>query len=156
MKTVVVAKTVVAAAVLGVSALAIAVLLVEWNVIAPASPQLSTTTTASSLAPASPQVSAATTAPSALIPAQENIRTVTLRVDGLWCPGCSYIVRRALMGTPGVVDAKVSMRTKSAIVTYDRSKTAVAALTAATTNYGFPSQIVDEFTSEVDQLLGRP
>ncbi len=60
------------------------------------------------------------------------------------------------MGTPGVVDAKVSMRTKSAIVTYDRSKTAVAALTAAATNYGFPSQIVDEFTSEVDQLLGRP
>ena len=140
MKTVVVAKTVVAAAVLGVSALAIAVLLVEWNVIAPEPPQ----------------VSAATTAPSALIPAQENIRTVTLRVDGLWCPGCSYIVRRALMGTPGVVDAKVSMRTKSAIVTYDRSKTAVAILIAATTNYGFPSQIVDEFTSEVDQLLGRP
>lgn len=155
MKTVVVAKTVVAAGVLGVSLLAIAVLLVEWNVIAPASPQLSTTTT-SSLAPASPQVSAATTAPSALVPAQENIRTVTLRVDGLWCPGCSYIVRRALMGTPGVVDAKVSMRTKSAIVTYDRSKTAVAILIAATTNYGFPSQIVDEFTSEVDQLLGRP
>ncbi len=139
MKTVVVAKTVVAAAVLGVSALAIAVLLVEWNVIAPEPPQ----------------VSAATPAPSAPAPAQENVRTVTLRVDGLWCPGCSYIVRRALMGTPGVVDAKVSMRAKSAIVTYDPSKTAVAALTAATTKYGFPSQMVDEFTSEADQLLGR-
>ncbi len=140
MKTVVVAKNVFASGVLCVSAQDKADLLVERNVIAPASPQLSTTTNA----------------PYAPAPAQENIRTVTLRVDGLWCPGCSYIVRRALMGTPGVLDAKVSMRAKSAIVTYDPSKTAVAALTAATTKYGFPSQMVDEFTSEADQLLGRP
>ncbi len=117
---------VIVAAVLGVSLLAIAVLLVEWNVIAPEPPQ----------------VSAATPAPSAPAPAQENIRTVTLRVDGLWCPSCSYILRRALMETPGVVDAKVSMRAKSAVVTYDPSKTAVAALTAATTKYGFPSQVI--------------
>ncbi len=117
---------VIVAAVLGVSLLAIAVLLVEWNVIAPEPPR----------------VSAAATAPSAPAPAQENIRTVTLRVDGLWCPSCSYILRRALMETPGVVDAKVSMRAKSAVVTYDPSKTAVAALTAATTKYGFPSQVI--------------
>ncbi len=113
------------AAVLGVSLSAFAVLLVEWNVIAPGSPQVSAATVSS--APAS---------------AQENIRTVTLRVDGLWCPSCSYIVRRALMKVPGVVDAKVSMGAKSAIVTYDRSKTAVAALIAATTNYGFPSALL--------------
>ena len=116
---------VVVAAVLGVSLPALAVLLVEWNVIAPGPPQVSATTV--STAPA---------------PARENIRTVTLRVDGLWCPSCSYIVRRALMKTPGVVDAKVSMGAKTAIVTYDPSKTAVAALIAATTNYGFPSALL--------------
>lgn len=117
---------VVFAAVLGVSLSAFAVLLVEWNVIAPGPPQ----------------VSAATTEPSAPAPARENIRTVTLRVDGLWCPSCSYIVRRALMKTPGVVDAKVSMGAKTAIVTYDPSKTAVAALIATTTNVGFPSALL--------------
>lgn len=127
------------AAVLGVSLPALAVLLVEWNVIAPGPPQVSAATV--STAPA---------------PAQENIRTVTLRVDGLWCPSCSYIVRQALMGTPGVVDAKVSMRAKSVVVTYDPSKTAVTALIAATTNYGFPSRMVDEFTGEVDPASRAP
>ena len=116
---------VVVAAVLGVSLSALAVLLVEWNVIAPGPPRVSATTV--STAPA---------------PARENIRTVTLRVDGLWCPSCSYIVRKALMKTPGVMDAKVSMRAKSVIVTYDRSKAAVAALIAATANYGFPSALL--------------
>ncbi len=149
-------RILIVAGVLGVSALAIAVLLVEWNVIAPEPPRVSATTTASSPAPASTPLSAAATAPSTPAPAQENIRTVTLRVDGLWCPSCSYIVQKALLRTPGVVDAKVSMRAKSAIVSYDPSKTAVAALIAVTTKYGFPSQIVDEFTGEVDQLLGRP
>lgn len=153
-------RILIVAGVLGVSALAIAVLLVEWNVIAPEPPRVSATTTASSPAPASTpladRITAAATAPSTPAPAQENIRTVTLRVDGLWCPSCSYIVQKALLRTPGVVDAKVSMRAKSAIVSYDPSKTAVAALIAVTTKYGFPSQIVDEFTGEVDQLLGRP
>ena len=116
---------VVVAAVLGVSLPALAVLLVEWNVTAPGPPQVSAITV--STAPA---------------PARENIRTVTLRVDGLWCPSCSYIVRKVLMATPGVVDAKVSMGAKSAIVTYDRSKTTVAALIAATTNYGYPSTLL--------------
>ncbi len=118
-------RILIVAVVLGVSLSALAVLLVEWNVIAPGPPQVSATTV--STAPA---------------PAQENIRTVTLRVDGLWCPSCSYIVRKALMKTPGVVDAEVSMGAKSAIVTYDRSKTAVAALIAATANYGFPSALL--------------
>ncbi len=119
-------RILIVAVVLGVSLSALAVLLVEWNVIAPGPPR----------------VSAATTAPSAPATARENIRTVTLRVDGLWCPSCSYIVRKALMKTPGVVDAEVSMGAKSAIVTYDRSKTAVAALIAATANYGFPSALL--------------
>lgn len=133
-------RIVIVAGVLGVSALAAAVLLVEWNVIAPEPPR----------------VSAAATAASAPAPAQDNIRSVTLRVDGLWCPSCSYIVQKALLRTPGVVDAEVSMGAKTAVVSYDPSKTAVAALIAVTTKYGFPSRIVDEFTGEVDQLLGRP
>ncbi len=37
-----------------------------------------------------------------------------------------------------------------------RAKTAVAALTAAATNYGFPSQVTDELSNELDQILGRP
>jgi mercuric ion binding protein len=92
------------------------------------------------LAPASSRASAA--APSDLAPAQANVETTRLTVDGMWCPSCSYIVRRVLMGVPGVLDARVSLRTRTAIVTYDQTKTTPDALVAATTDYGYPSQVV--------------
>ncbi len=74
--------------------------------------------------------------------AQEAIRTVKLAVDNMWCASCSYIVRQALMKTPGVLEAKVSGRARTAVVTYDPTKADPQALIAATTNYGYPSQIL--------------
>ena len=94
------------------------------------------------LAPASPQISAATTASSSAAPTQENIRTAKLKVDGMWCASCAYFVKIALMETPGVLDAKVSMFAKTAVVTYDQTKTTPDALVAATTDYGYPSRVV--------------
>ena len=67
-------------------------------------------------------------------------RSVTLRVDGMFCPSCPYIVRRALENTPGVMKVSVSFRDKSAVVTYDGGKTGVAALIAATTELGYRSR----------------
>ncbi len=114
----------VVAVLFGISLLAGSVLLINSNV----------------LAPASPQVSAATAAPTALAPAQENLRTAELKVEGLWCSSCAYFVKQALMGTPGVHDAKVSMLTKTATVTYDPTQTKVEDLVAATKDYGYPSK----------------
>ncbi len=74
--------------------------------------------------------------------AQEASRTVELKVGNLWCASCTYIVRQALIRTPGVLDAKVSSRTETAVVTYDPSKAEVATLIAATAKYGFPSQVL--------------
>ncbi len=94
------------------------------------------------LAPGSPQIAAATTASSSATPAQESISTAKLKVDGMWCSSCAYFVKQALMRTPGVRDAKVSMLTKTATVTYDQTKTKVEALVAATTDYGYPSKVL--------------
>ncbi len=114
----------VAAVLVGVSLLTGGVLLANSNFLAFTSPQTSATTTASSSA----------------APTQENIRTAKLKVDGMWCSSCAYFVKQALMGTPGVHDAKASMLTKTATVTYDQTKTEVEALVAATTDYGYPSK----------------
>ncbi len=46
------------------------------------------------------------------------------------------------MRTPGVRDARVSMLTKTATVTYDPAQTEVEALVAATTDYGYPSKVL--------------
>ncbi|MEE9267598.1 MAG: cation transporter [Gammaproteobacteria bacterium] len=114
------------AAMLGVSLLAVGLFVANSNI----------------LAPVSSRASATAVAPSDLALAQVNVETATLKVDGLWCPSCSYIVRSVLMEVPGVLDAKVSMFAKTATVTYDPTQTEVEALVAATTDYGFPSAVL--------------
>ena len=69
----------------------------------------------------------------------KGLRTVRLEVDGMYCASCPYIVQAALLRTAGVIEAKVSFG--RAIVTYDQSKTDAAALTWATTQYGYPSRL---------------
>ncbi len=95
-------------------------------------------------ATASPQVSATGTTASDATPVQDTIQTAKLKVEGLWCPSCGYIVSQVLKRTPGVLDVEVSMRTKTAIVRYDSTKATLGDLVSAPTNYGFPSQVIDE------------
>ncbi len=68
-------------------------------------------------------------------------QTVTLEVSGMTCASCPYIVKQTLAAVDGVTDVDVSFAEKSAVVTFDDSKTEVAALTLATTNMGFPSSL---------------
>lgn len=70
-------------------------------------------------------------------------RTVTLAVDGMTCASCPYIVKQSLSRVPGVERVEVSYADKRAVVTFDDSKTDVAALTKATAGVGFPSALVE-------------
>jgi len=75
-------------------------------------------------------------APSAAFAAE---RTVTLAVENMYCAACPHTVKASLEAVLGVAKAVVSYKDKTAIVTYDDAKTDVKALTAATTNAGYPS-----------------
>jgi len=66
-------------------------------------------------------------------------RTVTLAVDNMFCATCPYTVKKSLTAVPGVKKVSVSLKNKTAVVTYDDGKTNVNALTSATTNAGYPS-----------------
>ncbi len=68
-------------------------------------------------------------------------RTVTLTVDNMYCASCPYIVKQSLAAVPGVKDVSVSFRNKTAIVTFDDTQTNVAALTDATFEMGYPSEV---------------
>ncbi|MFQ5618258.1 MAG: cation transporter [Rhodospirillales bacterium] len=70
-------------------------------------------------------------------------RSVTLAVDGMTCAACPYIVKQTLAGVSGVRAVAVSFPEKKAVVTYDDGKTSIAVLTAATTNVGFPSRVME-------------
>ena len=68
-------------------------------------------------------------------------RTVTLQVDNMYCASCPYIVKRSLAAVPGVKGVSVSFRDKTAIVTFDSARTNVAALTDATFEVGYRSEV---------------
>jgi periplasmic mercuric ion binding protein len=66
-------------------------------------------------------------------------KTVTLAVENMYCSACPITVKSSLEAVPGVTKAVVSYPDKTAVVTYDDTKTAVPALITATTNAGYPS-----------------
>lgn len=74
-------------------------------------------------------------------PASAAEKTVTLAVQNMDCASCPYTVKRSLTAVPGVANVVVSLREKTAIVTYDDTKTDIPRLTAATTNAGYPATV---------------
>ena len=66
-------------------------------------------------------------------------RTVTLAVKNMYCAACPHTVKASLEAVAGVTKVAVSYTDKTAIVTFDDARTGVDALTAATTNAGYPS-----------------
>ena len=66
-------------------------------------------------------------------------KTVTLAVKNMYCASCPHTVKASLQAVPGVKQAVVSYKEKTAVVTYDDAKADVKALITATTNAGYPS-----------------
>ena len=81
---------------------------------------------------------------SAAGPAMAAEKTVTLAVDNMYCSACPSTVKQSLAKVAGVGEVAVSYEKKTAIVTYDDQKTTLAALSAATTQAGYPSHPITE------------
>ncbi len=72
-------------------------------------------------------------------------QTVTLSVPGVGgCVSCPAIVKGSLQRVAGVTKVDVSFEQKTAVVTFDDAKATVEDLINATTNAGFPSQLVTQ------------
>lgn len=71
-------------------------------------------------------------------------RTVTLSIPTMTCPVCPITVKKSLEKVSGVSKVKVDFETKTAVVTFDSQKIEIKALTKATTDAGFPSQVNEE------------
>lgn len=77
-------------------------------------------------------------------PAWAAEHTVTLSIPTMDCPVCPITVRKALTKVEGVTRTEVSYEKREVLVTFDDDKTSVPALTAATTNAGYPSTPVKD------------
>ncbi len=68
-------------------------------------------------------------------------KTVTLDVQNMTCGLCPITVRKSLEKVSGVSAVQVDFDKKTATVTYDSEQTSPEALTNATKNAGYPSQV---------------
>jgi mercuric ion binding protein len=71
---------------------------------------------------------------------------VTLLVENMFCASCPFIVKQTLARVPGVSHVDVSYDAETAVamavVVYEDNETDIAALTAATSDVGFPSTVI--------------
>src|SRR5262249_15786005 len=74
-------------------------------------------------------------------PAFAGEKTVTLAVKNMYCSACPITVKSSLQAVPGVAKVIVSYADKTAVVTFDDTKTGVPALITATTNARYPSPL---------------
>ncbi|MBI3383412.1 MAG: mercury resistance system periplasmic binding protein MerP [Aquabacterium sp.] len=68
-------------------------------------------------------------------------KAVTLAVQNMTCEMCPITIKKSLEKVPGVSEVKVDFGKKTATVTYDADKAQLGALTAATTDAGYPSTV---------------
>ena len=75
------------------------------------------------------------------VPAFAGQKTVILDVPSMNCPTCPITVKKSLERVAGVSEVKVTYEPKQAVVTYDDTKTSPEALTRATANAGYFSNV---------------
>jgi copper chaperone len=64
-------------------------------------------------------------------------KTVTIKVQGMHCGGCSSSVTKALKATQGVEDVQVSLEKGEAVIKYDDQQVTVAKLRQVINDTGF-------------------
>lgn len=69
-------------------------------------------------------------------------KTTLLSVPGMNCAACPVTVKLALTKTPGVTKAAVNLDKRQVLVSFDDAKTNAAVLMQATSNAGYPSDVV--------------
>ncbi|MGZ5154928.1 MAG: heavy metal translocating P-type ATPase [Caldimonas sp.] len=60
-----------------------------------------------------------------------------LQLAGLWCAGCAGLIEQALLGEPGVLEARVSYAAQRASVAWDPAATRLSRILAVVRNAGY-------------------
>ena len=73
--------------------------------------------------------------------AQAAERTVKLAVDKMYCDACPIIVSKVIQNVKGVKSAKVNYKTRTAVVVFDDATATLEAITAASSDAGYPARV---------------
>ena len=72
-----------------------------------------------------------------------NEKTITFKIDGIYCNACPAIVKKVLKSIEGVKQTTVSYSTKTAVVTFEDTKTDTTSLIQATTKAGYQARVAN-------------
>ena len=81
----------------------------------------------------------------------QNLVKSNLLLDGLRCAACSGIIEEGLKATPGVVNARVSMSKKRAVVIWSPALTKPSSILSAVQALGYSASPATQFES--DQVI---
>ena len=70
-----------------------------------------------------------------------GLKTVTLNIENMTCAMCTITIKKALQKVDGLEQVTVDYNSKTAVVTFDSTKTNSAALIKATTDAGYPGTL---------------
>jgi mercuric ion binding protein len=79
----------------------------------------------------------------AIVEQSNRQQTVTLNIQNMTCPMCTFTIKKALQKVDGVQQVTVNYDAKTATVTFDVPKTHSPALIKATTDAGYPASIAN-------------
>ncbi|MEX2657020.1 MAG: mercuric transport protein MerTP [Balneolales bacterium] len=71
---------------------------------------------------------------------EKQVESVTFEIVGMTCAGCEASVKHAVKSVDGVLVASVSYKTKSALITYDKTKTDTETQIGAVNSTGFTAK----------------
>ncbi len=70
-------------------------------------------------------------------------QSVILSVPGMNCAACPITIKKALEKVDGMTAVTIDLERKQATVTFDDTRTATAKLIQATTDAGYPSNLLE-------------
>ncbi len=82
--------------------------------------------------------------------------SVTLRIEGMTCGGCTLATRKVLERLDGVSKADVSYEEKRAVVTYDAKKVTVAQMIAAVAALKYTATVFTPATPRTPSSAVKP
>jgi periplasmic mercuric ion binding protein len=75
-------------------------------------------------------------------PLQDTIKTITLKVTGMTCAGCSISLQKEIKSVEGVIENDVQYPGDIAIIKYDSTKTTIDELVKVIENKGYKAEEV--------------
>jgi heavy metal translocating P-type ATPase len=75
---------------------------------------------------------------------QNNSLSVTMKIHGMWCPACAWLIEESLRKSPGVLNVTCSFSTDWMRCHYDPVQTSPAEIAGMTARLGYQATALDE------------